>query len=310
MHYKEAYNYCIGEEGSSIRGDQLPVALKRHTIMSREFYFVPLGEVDHLTRFELGGVEGIKSHFCFIGATGSEGELQLVERSCYECWSCFDLENKGNCRNHRTTGPLCTQNIKNTTSAAPTTRAASAALMKKVKKHVKANVNIVIRVGQEAGSYVLAKAASKVYPLGDSAEDMALKRLHNWKKGMEVVQVEQYEVENPVDERGNVKFTTSDPLKKDYCLRRTRCRKWLECCGENQEEPCYKRHRSAYLATSIRAPLGFRMAEPLVRVRPPQNKRKASSSGGSKLRYSMPPGLQQQIGNNLDPKGVELVSGT
>ena len=53
--------------------------------MSRAFYYVPVGEVDHLTRLELGSVEGIKSHFCFIGSSGSEGELELVERSCFEC---------------------------------------------------------------------------------------------------------------------------------------------------------------------------------------------------------------------------------
>ena len=49
------------------------------------FYYVPVGEVDYLTRLELGPVEGIKSHFCFIGSSGSEGELELVERSCFEC---------------------------------------------------------------------------------------------------------------------------------------------------------------------------------------------------------------------------------
>ena len=70
----------------------MPKQKKRHSIMSRAFYNVPVSEVDHLTRLELGPVEGIKSHFCFIGSSGSEGELELVERSCFEFESCFDLE--------------------------------------------------------------------------------------------------------------------------------------------------------------------------------------------------------------------------
>ena len=82
---EDAYGYCVGEEGRGLVGVQKPKQKKRHSIMSRAFYYVPVGEVDHLTRLELGSVEGIKSHFCFIGSSGSEGELELVERSCFEC---------------------------------------------------------------------------------------------------------------------------------------------------------------------------------------------------------------------------------
>ena len=57
----------------------------RHTIVSRQFGFIAAGEVDHLTRLELGSVDGIKSQYCFMGTNGSEGELQFTERSCYEC---------------------------------------------------------------------------------------------------------------------------------------------------------------------------------------------------------------------------------
>ena len=68
------------------------------------------------------------------------------------------------------------------TTAKPITRAAQAALL-----------NIIIRLQQQHGSWVAAKAASKVYQLGDSKEDKEIKRSTRWNKGTWVVQVEQYE---------------------------------------------------------------------------------------------------------------------
>ena len=72
---EDAFGYCVGEEGGDLVGVQKPKQKKRHSIMSRAFYYVPVGEVDHLTRLELGSVEEIKSHFCFVGSSGSEAEL-------------------------------------------------------------------------------------------------------------------------------------------------------------------------------------------------------------------------------------------
>lgn len=178
--------------------------------------------------------------------------------------------------------------------------------MKKAKKHVKPSVSIVIRLGQNGGSYVLAKAFSKVYALSDSAEDNSIKKLNHWKKGEVVVQVEQYDVEE--QPASGSAGTKPGLINKEFCLSRTRCKNWLAECGVNQAVPCYKRHRSVYLATNIREPFGFKMAVPQARMQPHQQQRTAL--GGSKFRYKLPPGLKQDIDNNLDPAGVGLAAGS
>ena len=130
--------------------------------MSRALCYLPVGKVDHLTRLDLGSVEGIKSHFCFIGSSGSEGELELVERSCFECEPFFDFV-KAKCNHARHTGPLCHVEMMDNTTARPSTRAAQAALLKKVKKHIRPSMNILARLQQQHGSWAAAKACWKVY---------------------------------------------------------------------------------------------------------------------------------------------------
>ena len=265
----------------------------RHTIVSRQFRFIAAGEVDHLTRLELGSVDGIKSHYCFMGTNGSEGELQFTERSCYECEACFDFE-KSNCQCSRYTGTLRHIEMLDNTTAKPITRAAQAALLKKAKKHIKPGMNIIIRLQQQHGSWVAAKAASKVYQLGDSKEDKEIKRSTRWNKGTWVVQVEQYE-----EDTANPDSSTNSTM---FCLGKQRCKNWLCDCGVNADVPCHKQHRSVYKACNIREPFGFRLTVPQTRML--SQKQRKSDANSKHLRYIMPPGVLQSIENNLDPANV------
>ena len=54
-------------------------------------------------------------------------------------------------------------------------------------------MNIVVRLQQQHGSWVAAKACSKVYQLKDTQEDREIRRNTRWNKGTRVVQVEQYD---------------------------------------------------------------------------------------------------------------------
>ena len=76
----------------------------RHSIMTRRFVYVDVGVVHHLRRPQVMEVPGCKSMFCFSGATGCAGELQVTERSCYECEDCSQLD-KASCKNTPYTGP-------------------------------------------------------------------------------------------------------------------------------------------------------------------------------------------------------------
>ena len=67
---KQAFEFCIGDEGRALRERNLRGETRRHSIMSSEFY-IPAGVVDHLTITELKPVDGIKSHFCFVGLSCS-----------------------------------------------------------------------------------------------------------------------------------------------------------------------------------------------------------------------------------------------
>ena len=292
---EDAYGYCVGEEGRGLVGVQKPKQKKRHSIMSRAFYYVPVGEVDHLTRLELGSVEGIKSHFCFIGSSGSEGELELVERSCFECESCFDLA-KARCNQTRHTGPLCHVEMMDNTTARPSTRAAQAALLKKVKKHVRPSMNIVVRLQQQHGSWVAAKACSKVYQLKDTQEDREIRRNTRWNKGTWVVQVEQYDKCE--------KAECENDSEQQYRLGKQRCKSWLCNCGVNADVPCHKQHRSVYKACNIREPLGFKMSVPQQTMQ--TKAKKAKNARSTYVAYCMSPGVEQSIQNNLDPAHVQV----
>ena len=91
--------------------------------------FVELNEVDHLKRPNVVQLPHLKSMFCFVGATGCAGELQVCERACYEHAACGPLHN----------------------------------LIDKLKRKISTNSNIVVRM--EGGDFAIGKAAGKPYKL-------------------------------------------------------------------------------------------------------------------------------------------------
>ena len=289
---KEAYDWCaVAKEGERLRNPQHKGQKKRHTIMSRSFTFVHNGDVDHLSTPDLKPVEGIKSHFCFTGASGSQGELEFTERSCYEDASCFEFETS-KCNHTRYTGP-CVKDLdmQENTNATPTTRAAFQTLAKKVKKAVKQNTNVVIRLRADDGYFCLAKATGKVRKLTSSEIDKQAKQLLATNHLVDVVFVWQYAEE----------ATGSSSASKQYTLEAERCDQLREFCQ------CKMQHMSVYKACCIREPIGFKLKVPDDGVRLRRGKRAhGSEKQMKKLAYVMPAGLRQNIDNNLDPVGVEF----
>ena len=109
-------------------------------------------------------VPGCKSMFCFSGATGCAGELQVTERSCYECVDCSQL-NKASCKNTPYTGPTHDTGVRLSSSppADPGVNDQHTELQDLLKNNVTVNTNIVVRL--QGGSYVLGKAVKKPYKL-------------------------------------------------------------------------------------------------------------------------------------------------
>ena len=93
-------------------------------------------------------------------------------------------------------------------------------------------MNIIIRLQQQHGSWVAAKAASKVYQLGDSREDKEIKRSTRWNKGTWVVQVEQYD-----EDTANPDSSTNSTM---FCLGKQQCMNWLCDCGVNADHLMYR----------------------------------------------------------------------
>ena len=205
---------------------------------------------------------------------------------------------KARCNQTRHTGPLCHVEMMDNTTARPSTRAAQAALLKKVKKFVRPSMNIVVRLQQQHGSWVAAKACSKVYQLKDTLEDREIRRNTRWNKGTWVVQVEQYDK----CEKGECE----DDIEQQYRLGKQRCKSWLWLCncGVNAEVPCHKQHRSVYQACNIREPLGFKMSVPQRTIQ--TKAKKAKNARSTYVAYCMSPGVEQSIQNNLDPAHVQV----
>jgi len=245
---KEAYDLCVGKEGERLRNPKHDGQKKRHTIMSRSFVFVKNGDVDHLTIPELKPVKGIKSHFCFTGKSGSQGELEFTERSCYVYSGCFNFDTS-KCQHKQHTGPLSYFDMQDNTNPTPQTRTAFQALAKKAKKLVKQNTNLVIRLRVEDGAFCLARATGKVRKLTGSEMDKNAKSILGTNHLADVVFVWQYAEEA----RGSSSAT--------YTLEAERCGELRECCS------CDKQHMSVYKASCIRELIGFTLKVPVDNTR-------------------------------------------
>ena len=200
---------------------------------------------------------------------------------------------KQKCSHTRHTGPVNSETMSGAMKDPPVLRSAKDALLKRVKKRVKKDANVVIRL--EGGAWFLGKACRKIYTL-DSKNEPHKKVCSalGIKAGTEVVELLEYSESNSSESSGG----------KSYHLCTAKCSEWLWDCGPQPPkkkpagwQPCLKQHRSVYRTRDIREPVGFVLSTERKRLR-----RSTSASAGSTLKYMLAPGTLQDIENNKTPQ--------
>lgn len=294
---QEAYDLC-NDQDKGIRKSHHEGLQNRHTIMSRQFEYVPLREVDHLTRPPVASVSGCKAMFCFFGKTGCAGELCVSERSCYECASCFDFNGKsGKCRNIKYTGPIHEDTeVKLEQAAArdPELTARQNELQQNLKRKIKRNKNIVVRL--KSGSWAMGKAAGPPFSLKkDTGKGEEWITKGTAKHPVWVVEMFQYEADSA--------SKAKDQFDCTYVLGIETCDKYLCDCGTQPPKgkqkgwaPCFKRHRSIYRLRDVREPVGFELDTP----RKSHRSARSADEGDGRLRYRVSDLVKQQIQQNLN----------
>ena len=287
----------------------------RHTICSRSHHFIPAGVVDHLIRPEISACTSIKSHFCFCPEFTSAtedvllpvpGKTAMVERSCYECSSCFILD-KSNCKLSKYTGKPQIRKFdvqaSNGTGLVAARKRREVALMARLATKVKTDVNVVVCIKEESGKYTwrIAKAVGKPRPAKAGERDHdGVSFGASKSKGILVVDVHQYDViKRNLSEYGTygeaLDAFENDPQSVAVCLRSPMgmCSKKWNLCGT--VVGCMKQHKLTYRLSDIREPCGFKMAtltQAATRAARQANKHAPFS-------YFISTGLLQQISQNI-----------
>ena len=179
------------------------------------------------------------------------------------------------------------------TTAAPSTRAAHTALLKKAKVYVKPGSDVVPWLKESDGSWLVGKAVSKGCQLGtrkssaDKADDQHVINNEATTEDTWVVQIKEYERTSPL-------------CHSSFWISKQRCSKWLCNCGLAAVPPCFKRHRSMYPA--CRRGVYFSWRPRLLRCEEPSSKRKHRNKAATVLHCSTPCRLEN-IEHNLDQRG-------
>ena len=299
---------------------------KRHTICRRAHHFVPAGKVDHLIRPDISECKDIKSNFCFCPclAGGSNSLVQtadttaMVERSCYECAGCFNLD-KVNCKLAKYTGTAVSRLFKlktsNGTGLATRRAQRQVALQSRLKSKVKAGVNVVVcnaeveAQGTHAYSWAIDKSLGKPRRAAEVEKDhVGLLLRGTWdnsgrtKKytGPWVLDVNQYDIlkmdctEYETYDAGQSAFK-SDPMSVGYCIRTPtgRCpKKWA---FRGAAAGCFKQHKQTYRLTQIREPAGFKLTTLL----PCDVRKTRKKNKNAPLSYRLSTGVLQKNNQNM-----------
>jgi hypothetical protein len=203
----------------------------RHSIHSRIFVFVPVGDINHLGLPDVAGVEvPTKSMFCFDSADCKDVELALSELSGDFCDACFTGKNL--CPNKSRVGEIVVElNLK--PQGCATTRSAAA------QKHLLERGSSLIETAEPLQNVMV------VFDRGTVLEPMQLvdaKVLH----GNKVAVYCAYD---------------SNEAKSTFQFNElASCGKKPEVCGLHSTPPCYKRHVQTIPITSLRPPV-FNLVE-------------------------------------------------
>jgi hypothetical protein len=283
---------------------------KRHTICSRTHHYVKAGVVDHLLRPDITACADIASNFCFCPQLSSCGgslltvpnTTAMVERSCYECASCFTLD-KAKCKLTKYTGCAVSRpfkvNASNGSGLVSLRVKRQAELKNRLSKKIKAGTNVAVCITEEDGKYTWALAKATGPPrkahAGEKDHDNGALGA-----GSLVVDVHQYEIlKADSTEFGSYAeaqdaFET-DPQSVAYCLRTPLGECDAQWCNCGTSVGCMKQHRQTYKLSQLREPAGFRMSTP----KQADVRRTRRNKPDAPLSYTLSTGVLQGILQNI-----------